>query len=704
VKISVKTLALALGLGLTSLACAAVAVGAAPKQPASVDGPRIAGADKEPGQWLSVGRTYDEQRFSPLKQITAGNVRGLGIDWYADLGSVRGIEASPLMIDGVLYVTEPWNITTAFDARTGKVLWKYDPKVPIKFARIACCDIDARGLAAWKGKIIQATLDGRLIALDARTGKEVWSVQTLDEGTPWAYTVTGSPRVFDGKVLIGNAGAEAAAPGYVTAYDAETGKKAWRFHVVPPNPARGDLTKAEEMAARTWKGEWWKIGGGGTPWDSIVYDPVARLVYVGTGNGGPYNQVFRSPGGGDNLFLASVVALKVDNGDYVWHYQETPGDQWDYTSTQPIMLADLKIGGRMRKVLMHAPKNGFFYVMDRLTGELLSAEKYAPVTWAERIDLKTGRPVENPVARYGTTPISISPSRGGAHNWHPMSFNPATGLVYFPVTFSADIYAYDPDFKQVPGGIIQTGSHQSNMPELRAKLRAEMPKPQTYLVAWDPVRQKEAWRVNHTRFGSAGTLSTAGNLVFQGTPDAGLAAYRADTGDKVWQMPIQQVPIAAPISYELDGVQYIAVAAGYGGGRAEMAYNTVEPDVAEHGRLLVFKLGGKTQLPKVVIAKATLEPPPRLTGTVDDVLVGGQLYAKTCSGCHGDEARGGIKDLRRMSRQTHAEFLDIVLGGKRKERGMLSFSDVLTKEDAENIHRFLIKRTNDDWIELKNAG
>ncbi len=680
---------------------ASLAQAAAPPRP--VDGARIANADSEPGQWLSIGRTYDEQRHSPLKQITTANVKNLGLAWYADLGSVRGVEASPLMVDGVLYVTQPWNITTAYDARTGKVLWKYDPKVPVKYARIACCDIDARGLAAWKGKIIQATLDGRLIALNARTGKVIWSVQTLDEGTPWAYTVTGSPRVFDGKVLIGNAGAEAAAPGYLTAYDAETGKKAWRFHVVPPNPNTTKLTKAEEMAAKTWKGEWWKIGGGGTPWDSIVYDPVAKLVYVGTGNGGPYNQVFRSPGGGDNLFLASVVALKVENGDYVWHYQETPGDQWDYTSTQPIMLADLQIGGRLRKVAMHAPKNGFFYVIDRLTGELISAEKYAPVTWAERIDLKTGRPVENPISRYGTTPISISPGRGGAHNWHPMAYNPAAGLVYFPVTFSADIYAYDPNFKQVPGGIIQTGSHQSNMPEVRAQLRAVMPKPQNYLVAWDPVKQKEAWRVNYQRNGSGGLLSTAGNLVFQGTADTTLAAYRADTGAKVWEMPVQQVPIAAPISYMLDGVQYIAVAAGYGGGRAEMAYNTVEPDVAEYGRLLVFKLGGKAVLPKVTIANPTLEPPPRLTGSVDDVLVGGELYAKTCSGCHGDEARGGLKDLRRMSAQTHKDFQNIVIGGARKERGMLSFADVLTPAQAENIHRFLIKRINDDWIELKNA-
>jgi quinohemoprotein ethanol dehydrogenase len=673
---------------------------------ANVDGARIANADKEPGQWLSVGRTYDEQRFSPLTQINTGNVKNLGLAWYADLGSTRGVEASPLFIDGVIYNTLPWNITEAYDAKTGKRLWRYDPKVPQQYARLACCDIDARGLAAWKGKIISATLDGRLIALDAKTGKELWSVQTIDEGpTKWAWTVTGAPRVFDGKVLIGNAGAEAAAPGWLTAYDVNTGKKLWRFHVVPPNPANGNLTKAEKIAAPTWKGEWWKNGGGGTPWDSIVYDPKAKLVYVGTGNGGPWVQDYRSPGGGDNLFLASVVALHVEDGEYAWHYQETPGDEWDYTSTQPMILADLKIDGRDRQVLMHAPKNGFFYVLDRITGELISAEPYVDgITWAKGIDKKTGRPIENPAARYGEKPVLLSPGPGGAHNWHPMAYNPQTGLVYFPVVQSSAIYAKDPKFVLEPGRMSQLGLASTGYEEERKALFASAPKSEAYLVAYDPVKQKQVWRAPYSRTGSGGVLTTAGNLVFQGTIGSTFAAYDARTGAKLWEMPAQQVPIAAPITYMVDGVQYVAVNAGYGGG---INHGPVTDDsqlqITDYGRLLVYKLGGAAKLPPVVFVKATIDPPPNIRGSNFELQKGGEIYAKNCSGCHGDNARGGIKDLRRMSAQTHAEFFDIVLGGKRKEKGMASFADVLTRQDAELIQKFLIARINEDWTDLKNG-
>ena len=705
------------GLGAAALALAAQAAAGsaakpAPRRPvaarpaAAVDGARIANADNEPGQWLSVGRTYDEQRFSPLRQITTANVKSLGLAWYADLGSTRGVEASPLMIDGVIYNIQPWNITTAYDARTGKTLWRYDPKVPQQYARIACCDIDARGIAAWKGKIILATLDGRLIALNAKTGREVWSVQTLDEKGPWPWTVTGSPRVFDGKVLIGNAGAEAAAPGFLSAYDAETGKKLWRFHVVPPNPADGPMTKAEEMAAKTWSGEWWKNGGGGTPWDSIVYDPVAKLVYVGTGNGGPWVRDIRSPGGGDNLFLASVVALKVETGDYVWHYQETPGDQWDYTSTQPIVLADLKIDGRDRKVAMHAPKNGFFYVIDRLSGELISAKPYVDeITWASGVDLKTGRPIENPLARYGDKPVLLSPGPGGAHNWHPMAYNPMTGLAYFPVTQSSFIYAKNPDFKLVPGGTSQLGIASTGYEDERKALMASVAgQSKAYLVAYDPVAQKQVWRAPYERTGSGGVLTTAGGLVLEGTIGSTLAAYDAKTGAKLWEMPAQQVPIPAPITYMLDGVQYIAVNAGYGGG---INHGPVTDDsklqVADYGRLLVYKLGGKAKLPPVVFVKATLDPPPVIPASSFEVLQGSQLYAKTCQGCHGDNARGGIKDLRRMTKETHAEFFDIVLGGKRAAKGMANFSDILSRMDAELIQKFLIARINEDWTDLKNG-
>jgi quinohemoprotein ethanol dehydrogenase len=698
-----SSLAFAVAIGAATIGIMAqTALSADAAKP--VDAQRIVGADREPGQWLSAGRTYDEQRFSPLTQINTSNVKNLGLDWYADLGSTRGVEASPLMVDGVLYDIQPWNITTAYDAKTGKLLWRYDPKVPEKYGRLACCDIDARGLAAWKGKIILATLDGRLIALNAKTGQPVWSVQTLDEGTPWAYTVTGAPRVFEGKVFIGNAGAEAAAAGFFTAYDAETGKKIWRFHVVPGNPADGYKSKAEAMAAKTWSGEWWKNGGGGTPWDSFVYDPKTRLIYLGTGNSGPWATEYRSPGGGDNLFLASIVALKVDTGEYVWHYQETPGDEWDYTATQPLILADLKIKGRDRKVIMQAPKNGFFYVLDRLTGELISAKNFVPVNWASGIDMKTGRPIINPQIHYGVMPELQSPGPGGAHNWQPMSFDPQTGLAYFPVTASSFIYALDPNFKLQPGRMSQLGMTGGGHQEERKQLMASAPKDDAYLVAWDPVNQKEVWRAPHGRTGSGGVLTTAGNLVFEGTIGSTFAAYRADTGEKVWEMPVQQVPIAGPISYAIDGVQYIAVNAGYGGG---IAHGPVNNDallqITDYGRLLVFKLGGATKLPPVVEVKATLDPPPNLGGSNYELQKGGELYALNCQGCHGENARGGIKDLRRMSAQTHADFQNIVIGGARKERGMASFADILGKDDAELIHKYIVVRINEDWTDLKNG-
>ena len=340
-----------------------VALAAKPAGPAAVDAARLLQAGTDPNQWLSDGRTYSAQRYSPLDQINAGNVGKLGLAWSAELNTYRGVEGTPLFIDGVLYNVSAWNIVTAYDAKSGKELWTYDPQVPREWGRYACCEPVSRGLAAWKGKIILATLDGRLIALDAGTGKPVWTTQTFDQSQP--YTITGAPRVFDGKVVIGNGGADLGARGFVGAYDADTGKALWRFYVTPDNPAKGFENKAMAMAAKTWTGEWWKLGGGGAPWDSITYDPKLKLVYFGTGNGAPLVEKYRSPGGGDNLFLCSVVAVNAETGKYAWHYQEVPGEEWDYDCNQTLIQADLKIGGQMRQVLMHAPKDGFFYVLDR---------------------------------------------------------------------------------------------------------------------------------------------------------------------------------------------------------------------------------------------------------------------------------------------------------------------------------------------------
>ena len=686
--------------GLCGLLAAALlalpALAGAPRPAADVDGARIRAADAEPGQWLTVGRTYEEQRFSPLTQIDQSNVGRLGLAWYADLDTYRGVEATPLYIDGVLYNTSAWNLTTAYDARTGKVLWTYDPKVPPEFGRKACCDIVSRGLAAWKGKILIATLDGRLIALDARTGKPVWSVDTFAGEGGWPYTITGAPRVFDGKVLIGNGGAELGVRGYVTAYDAETGKKLWRFHTVPGDPAKGFEDKAMAMAAKTWTGEWWKHGGGGTAWDSMVYDPRLKLIYIGVGNGSPWVQKFRSPGGGDNLFLASIVAVRADTGQYVWHYQETPGEQFDSTATQPMVLADLQIGGRKRQVLMQAPKNGFFYVLDRRTGELISATPFMAETWAKGID-QHGRPIQTPEARYGTDPVLLSPHAGGAHNFNPIAYSPKTGLVYFSVVQEFMTFAAAQTWTGQGLGLAFGGGG----PEWKRQADYVNGHISAWLAAWDPVRRKEVWRVPYPRDGSGGTLATAGGLVFQGTVAKTFAAYRDSDGKKLWEADVQTVPIAGPITYALDGEQYVAVNAGWGGGLAHVQASSFHDMHVSAARLLVFKLGGSAALPPMPADAEPPAPPPFSRASDAEIQKGGALYAANCALCHGQLARGGIKDLRKMSADTHAHFLDIVLGGARAKQGMASFADVLAKADAEAIHSYLIARANEDWGEEK---
>lgn len=683
---------------LLVLACGAAQV-ADGRGNADVDQRRLIAADRMPGEWMAPGRTYDEQRYSPLAQIEVANVARLGLAWFADLAVDRGVEASPLMIDGVLYNIEPWNVTVAYDAATGRELWRFDPKVDRDKGKLACCDIVTRGVAAWKGKIILATLDGRLIAVDARSGKPVWSVETFE--AQWPYTITGAPRVFDGRVVIGNAGAEGAARGYVTAYDAESGKRLWRFYTVPGDPSKPQPNKILEKAAATWTGEWWKRGGGGTVWDSIVYDAALDLIYIGVGNGGPWPQAYRSPGGGDNLFLSSIVALRGSTGEYVWHYQTTPGEQWDYTATQSMILADLPIDGKLRKVVMQAPKNGFFYVLDRATGQLISAKNYVAVNWASGINPATGRPNVNPEARYGTTPVIVTPGPGGGHNWNPMAYSPRTKLAYFPVTEMYMAYSLNPAFKQTPGNMSQLGISTTGY-ELTRKAAADFAAAnnKAWLTAWDPVSQQERWRVPYPIRGSGGLLATAGNLVFQGTVRGTFAAYRADTGVKVWEMPVQQVAIAAPISYMLAGVQYIAVNAGWGGGIAHSTSAKSLGVALSAPRLLVFKLGGKVLLPQDAAPAAALVRPIAVAVPPGVLASGEQLYARHCMTCHGESARGGVKDLRRMSPETHADFKAIVLGGKRRELGMASFSDVLTNSDVAAVHGYLINRANDDWDEI----
>jgi quinohemoprotein ethanol dehydrogenase len=656
------------------------------KTRASVTAQRLMQADSEPGQWMSVGRTYDEQRFSPLARINTDNVKGLGLAWFADFDTNRGQEATPLAIDGALYVSTAWSKVKAYEARTGALLWAYDPKVPGEFAGRGCCDVVNRGLAAWNGKIYVGSYDGRLIALDAKTGAVVWEVLTLDHDKP--VTSTGAPRIIKGKVLIGNAGGEFGVRGYISAYDAENGALLWRFHTVPGNPADAGEAAILKTAAKTWNGNWWDVGGGGTVWDGIAYDQKLNLVYFGTGNGTPWNRAYRGSGGGDNLFLASIIALNADTGAYVWHYQEVPGEAWDYDATSPLMLADLKISGRSRRVLMQASKDGFFYVLDARTGKLISARNFVTANWATGIDLKTGRPVMNPQTRYDETGkvAIVQPGAQGAHSWHPMSFSPQTGLVYFSAVETVGAMKGAATFKAQPMGA-NTGlqfpvppEEIKNMPPREAR---------SQLVAWDPVKQQEVWRTPVLGTIGGGTLATAGGLVFQGTNKGGLVAYRATNGEELWSMDTQTGVVAAASSFELDGEQYIAQEVGYG----LAPYGT-----SNRSRLLVFKLDGTAVLPPAPPPPPppVLNPPPS-TASKETIEMGHQQFVAHCTMCHEPPAanRSVFPDLRYSPMLNTAEaFSAVVIEGALQPNGMASFKGKMTPDEVQSVRAYLIERAN----------
>ena len=686
---------------------------------ATVDGERIVNADDEPGNWLAHGRTYDEQRFSPLDQITADNVGDLGLAWYFDTGTDRGLEASPIVVDGVMYTSGSWSVVFANDARTGEPIWQFDPEVPKAWGANACCDVVNRGVSVWKGRVYVGTIDGRLIALDAATGEVAWDVSTIDKTKP--YTITGAPRIVNDKVIIGNGGAEYGVRGYVTAYDTATGEQVWRFYTVPGNPDEPFESAAMEDAAKTWTGRWWTMGGGGTVWDSMAYDPELNYLYIGVGNGSPWNQNVRSPGGGDNLFLSSVVALNPDTGEYIWHYQTTPGDTWDYTATQHMILAELEIGGEVRKVIMQAPKNGFFYVLDRVTGEFISAEKYIPMTWATHVDPETGRPVEIENARYQITNPLVDlpldeqiavldamtaeeieaayhkPGPLGGHNWHPMSYSPDTGYVYIPALDMPFGYGNEPEFTYEEGSWNLANDWRLGMPtgdkgvddKVDGLLRG-------FVSAWDPVSQKEVWRIQHAGTWNGGMLSTHGNLIFQGNSSGRFVAYRADTGKELWSAPAQTGIIAPPISYEVDGEQYVTVVAGWGGAFALTAAAAEGYNLKPRGRILTYKLEGEVELPPVVDVAAVLPEPPPIEATSEEIAHGKFMYHKYCGVCHGPGVRSGgvLPDLRYLAPGKHLVFEDIVLGGILQDRGMVSFASSLTKEDSRSVHQYVISEAH----------
>ncbi|PBK04518.1 PQQ-dependent dehydrogenase, methanol/ethanol family [Pseudomonas abyssi] len=669
-------------------------------QAAPVDTAAMLASETDGSQWLSYDRTWAQQRFSPLTQISTENVQQLGLAWSIDLDNSRGLEATPLYHEGVLYTSLSWSRVMAVDADSGEILWSFDPGVDKAKGRSACCDAVNRGVALWQGKVYVGTLDGRLIALDAKTGKPLWTQQTTDDSQP--YTITGAPRVLKDLVLIGNGGAEFGVRGYFSAYDAATGALRWRFYTVPANPADGPQdSPALEAALKTWSDQTrWDLGGGGTAWDSMAYDAELNLLYVGTGNGSPWNREVRSPGGGDNLYLSSILALRPETGELVWHYQTTPGDSWDYTATQQLTLAELEIDGKPRQVIMQAPKNGFFYVLDRATGELLSAEKFGKVTWAERIDMATGRPVEAPNARYENEPALIWPSPFGAHNWHSMSYSPLTGLVYLPYQEIPATYANEGG-NFVVRNAFNTGAGLENRSLPREYATGA-------LIAWDPEKQTPAWRVERPNHWNGGTLVTAGNLVFQGTSAGQLEAYTADKGDLLWQFPTQTGVIAAPMTYQHNGQQYIALMAGWGGAAALFGGDAaVATGTRNISRMLVFKLDGKAQLSSPPQQQAIDRVPQPVVAAASDIEQGALNYGIYCTVCHGVGAVGGgtIPDLRYSSDAVRDAWEAIVLQGAFRGKGMASFADSLSSEQAQQIKLYIMQREYESWAEVqqKNA-
>ena len=657
-----------------------------------LDTKAIIANDATDTEWPSYGLNYGETRFSQLDKINTTNVADLGLVWSYDLASIRGVEATPLVVDGVMYVTGSWSIVHALDARTGEKLWVYDPEVDRNWGYRGCCDVVNRGVALYEGKVYVGAYDGYLHAIDAKTGARVWKVDTIAEGRAEdrSYTITGAPRAINGKIMIGNGGAEYGVRGYVTAYDAKTGDQAWRFYTVP-NPGDTQENEAMTMALETWdpNGSWKEAGGGGTVWDAMAYDPELNLMYIGVGNGSPWGHKQRSPAGGDNLFLSSIVALNPDTGAYAWHYQGTPGDNWDYTHTQHIIVADITMDGAKRKVVMQAPKNGFFYVLDAKTGEFISAKNFVPTSWATGYD-ENGRPIENPAARDTDGKVfETIPSAYGAHNWHPMSFNPQTGLVYLPaqhvpLTVTDDKnWAYN---EHKPGSVMSgMGWNLTFGFNVEPPQAAAMGK----LVAWDPAKQEEVWSVAHPAPWNAGTLTTAGNLVFQGTAHGTFVAYNATTGESLWEVPATSGVVAAPMTYELDGTQYVSLAVGWGGVFGELV--RAAPNVTP-GKVLTFKVGGAAAMPASVAATRTELVEGAIEYTEADVGAGAGLYVANCLFCHGVPAvnnGGNIPNLAYSNKAVLQNAKAWVLDGAAVQNGMPSFKDHLTEDDVTKIVSFV---------------
>lgn len=712
--------ALLLAAGMALGAQAAVAASA----PAGrVDAQRLASLEAEPGQWLTTGRDGGKSHYSPLDRINGQNVDRLGYAWQFETGTNRGMEATPVIVDGVLYASGVAGRVYALDAATGALRWRFEPQVDLRNARDSCCDLVNRGVAVWRGKVYVGTFDGYLHALDARDGRVLWRVDTI-ENRRLAYSVTGAPQVAGRVVVIGNGGAEFESRGYVSGYDLDSGRLVWRFHTVPADLARPQANAALERAAKTWQGANLGFGGGGNAWDAISYDPELDLVYFGTANGAPGSRTLRDPGNGDNLYLASIVALHAATGEYAWHYQQTPGDGWDFDATTHLLLASLPVAGRERKVLMQASKNGFFYVLDRRTGELLAADPFVDLNWASHVDLKSGRPAENSalVDYRDGRPKLVFPSGVGAHNFNPMSFSARTGLVYIPTVHSGaamtPLDPSDPRYSARGNGGLQIafGPMLTNRDALPPALRSltdpeflkTQPalKPSAALKAWDPVRKQVRWTVPNLDFTDhAGVLSTGGGLVVQGGIDGVLRVYRDSDGQLLKQVELGTAVIAAPATYTVDGVQYIAILAGSGGG----GWNVWSPPniAATKGnanRIIALRLDGSAvPLPPDLPPLAGLPVPPAQTGTAEDIAAGAALYRANCSRCHANATRSAVPDLRRSAPATHAAFAQIVSGGALEARGMPRWDDRLSAEQVARIHDYVISVARAAYVAQESA-
>ncbi len=678
-----------------------------PRPPGDITADRLLSADSDSGQWMTAGRDWRQSYYSPLAQIDPENVKQLGFAWASEpIDPMRGFQGTPIVVDGRMYTSGPNGSVYALDARTGRSLWSFQPDISPDV--ISCCGGSNRGVAVWEGKVYVAALDAQLYALDAADGHIVWKTDTvIDHGR--SYSSTGAPYVAGRHIVIGQSGAEYDTRGYISAYDLETGKLGWRFFVVPGDPKKGFEHPELEMAAKTWDPDSrWDIGGGGAPWDGMAYDPELNLIYVGTGNGLPWSRDLRSPKGGDNLFLSSILAINADTGRLKWHYQTTPADNWDYNAAQKMILADLKIKGRQRKVLMQAPKNSFFYVIDRMTGELISAEPYIFRNWASHVDKRTGRPVETAQADYSKSPKMIFPTDTGGHNWQPMSYNPGTGLVYIPTLLAGEIFGnleqpFERKAKVWNNGIIyapvewfKEGLHQfpKSWPPL-AEIVKGLPEsaPRTFLTAWDPVRQKEVWKVETTSKDgpesrtSPGIMSTGTGLVFQGSLDGVLNIFRATDGALLHSVHVGEGIQAAPMTYTIDGEQYVAFMAG----------TTSD----EAGRIIALKLGGG-KVPAMATSNMTLPRtgPPIWPDPSDKVLIekGAALFASTCAACH---LSGRAPDLTHMTVSDHMDFMDIVRKGKRADKGMPNFGQVISKEDAKALQTYLVHKA---WVDYRTRA